>query len=212
VAILGMLEKEMDLHSRRIYDTDKFEVMVCEGLKVEVAAGLVDALFVTLFEKDLSIDGFISYCFLVKKHSGILVPLHQVCVVSLTLSIEDIIFESEILRNLDLLNHLSSGHVPGCQILIVVHCHEGISDSLEADILRTRSHTEKGHLVPVQNRNDLDCVKVVLVGYALLLPIVSKAIGTVAQGILQFEGCFWCNCHFIVFEAEKLGQVLDVEA
>ena len=207
-----MLEKEVDLNSCRIYDAYEFEIVECEWLKVEVTAGLVDALFVTLFEKDFSIDGFISYRILVKKHSGVLVPLHQVCVISLTLCIEDIIFESQVLHNLDLLNHLSSGHVPGCQILIVVHSHEGISDTLEADILRTRSHTEKGHLVPVQNRNDLDSVKVVLVGYALLLPIVSKAIGTVAQGILQFEGCFWCNCHFILFEAEKLGQVLDVEA
>ncbi len=64
----------------------------------------------------------------------------------------------------------------------------------------------------MQNRHDLDSLEVVLVGYALLLPIVSKAIGTVAQGILQFEGCFRCHCHLIVFEAEKLGQVLDVEA
>ena len=183
-----------------------------EWLKVEVAAGLVDALFVTFFEKDFSINGFISYRVLIKKHSGVLVPIHQVRVVSLTLCIEDIIFESQILRNLDLLNHLSSRHIPRSQILIMVHGHEGISDSLEADILRTRSHSKEGHLVPVQNRNDLDSVKVVLVGYALLLPIVSKAIGTVAQGILQFEGCFWCNCHFILFEAEKLGQVLDVEA
>ena len=193
MAILGMLEKEVDLNSRRIYDADEFKVVEGEWFKVEVAAGLIDSLFVTLFKKDLSIDGFIIYRVLVKKHPGVLVPLHQVSVVSRTLCIEDIIFKSEVLLNLDLLNHLSSGHVPRSQILIVVHGHEGISDSLEADILRTRPHTEEGHLVPVQNRNNLDSVEVVLVGYALLLPIVSKAIGTVAQGILQFEGSFWCN-------------------
>ena len=86
----------------------------------------------------------------------------------------------------------------------MVHGHEGIFDTLEADILRSRSHTEEGHLVPVQNGHDLDSLEVVLVGNALLLSIVSKAIGTVAQGILQFEGCSRCHCHYIVFKGEKL--------
>ena len=183
-----------------------------EWLKVEVAAGLVDTLFVTLFEKGLSVDSFISDLVLIKKHSGVLAPLHQVCVVSLTFCIKNVIFESQVFINLDLFNHLSCGHVPRSQILIVVHGHEGIFDSLEADVLRTRSHSEEGHFVPVQNRHDLDSLEVVLVGYALLLSIVSKAIGTVAQGILQFEGCSRCHCHYIVFEGEKLGQVLNVEA
>lgn len=180
-------------------------------LKVEITAGLVDSLFVTLFKKSLSIDGFISDRVLIKKHTGVLVPAHQVGVVFARLSIEDIIFESQVLRNLDLFNHLSSGHVPSSHILILVQGHERISDSLETDILRTRPHTEKSHLVPVKNRYDLDSLEVVLVGYALLLSIVSEAIGTVAQGILQLEGCIWCHCHLIAFEFEKLGQILDVE-
>lgn len=204
VPILGMLENKVDLHSGRVYDADEFEVVEGEWLKVEVAAGLVDPLFVSLFKKGLSVDGFISDLILIEKYSGVLVPLHQVCVISLTFCIKNVIFETQVLLNLDLLNHLSCGHIPCSQILIVVHGHEGIFDSLEADILRARSHTEEGHLVPVQNRHDLDSLEVILVGNALLLSIVSKAIGTVAQGILQFEGCSRCHCHYIVFEGEKL--------
>ena len=210
--ILYMLEKEVHLHSGRVYDTDEFEVVEGERLKVEVTAGLVNALFITLFEKRLPFDGIITNLVLIEEYSGVLAPPHQVGVIFILISIADVIFESQVLRNLDLLDHLSSGHVPCSQILIVVHGHEGIFDSLEADIIRTRSHTEECHLVPVQNWYDLDSLEVVLVGNALLLPIVSKTIGTVAQGILQFEGCFRCHCHLIVFEAEKLGEVLDVEA
>ncbi len=134
VPILGMLEKEVDLHSGRVNDADELEVVKGERLKVEVTAGLVDALFVTFFEKGLPIDGIITYLVLIEEYSGVLVPPHQVGVVFLTLSIADVIFEFQVLLNLDLLNHLSSGHIPCSQILIVVHCHEGISDSLEADI------------------------------------------------------------------------------
>jgi len=60
VPILCMLENKVDLHSGRVYDADEFEVVEGEWLNVEVAAGLVDPLFVSHFKKGLSVDGFIS--------------------------------------------------------------------------------------------------------------------------------------------------------
>lgn len=120
-------------------------------LEVEVAARFVDALLVPLTEEVFAFDGLNLNVLLVQECTVILVPAHIVSVVSISqsFSVQDVIFETQVLLDLDLFNHLAGRCIPSAQILVIIDGHESIFDSSETNIFVSGTHTKEGHLVPV---------------------------------------------------------------
>ena len=66
MAILGMLESEMNFHFRWIHNADYFKVVEGQRLKIQVASRFINSFFVSLFKEGLSLDRFVRDIFLIK--------------------------------------------------------------------------------------------------------------------------------------------------
>jgi hypothetical protein len=56
MAILAVLELIMNCNRRWVLNTDQLEIIKTEGLKIEIAPRLVDALLVSFFEELLPLN------------------------------------------------------------------------------------------------------------------------------------------------------------